>query len=507
MKLNLNIFCISAALLVLNSAVLAEDRLVPGVYPTIQAGIDAAVDGDTVVVAQGTYFENVDFGGKSITVTSTAPNEPAATVIDAAGSGTVVTFPDVASANCVLAGFTVTHGDTSVNGGGMLCLNGSIEINNCIISDNSATENGGGIYIKLANLTLNGCVLSRNSAYGVGNLAGGGGIFTRYGGLILTDCQFNDNTAFNSSGGGIRCTDAELTLVGSTFVSNSSVREGGGVSTDAERATLTDCKFNGNSAKYGGGMCNSHRGATVTNSVFASNSAERGGGICTLQIHSGDLSLNNCTFRSNSADDFGGAVCDEEGGNSVLTNCIFWDNIAFTEGPQIALEQNGTASVSYCCIQGGDLDIYTGSGSTLNWLGGNIEVDPVLANPASGDCHLQSTAGRWDPNRNDWVYDAVSSPCIDAGDPNSDWTAEPWPNGQRINMGAFGGTSQASKSPENGGYIADFDDSGAVDEGDLKIITEKWLIIGISLREDLYGDETIDLRDFAVFAKFWGWRE
>ena len=195
MKLNLNIYCISVILLVLNSGVLAEDLLVPSVYPTIQAGIEAAVDGDIVIVAEGTYFENVNFGGESITVTSTDPNEPGATVIDAAGSGTVVTFADVASANCVLTGFTIINGDASVDGGGMLCLNGSIEINNCIISDNSATESGGGIYTRDADLTLTSCVLSRNSANGVLNLAGGGGIFTMYGDLTLTNCVLSQNSA------------------------------------------------------------------------------------------------------------------------------------------------------------------------------------------------------------------------------------------------------------------------------------------------------------------------
>ena len=425
----------------------------------------------------------------------------------------------------------------------MLCLNGSIEINNCIISDNSATESGGGIYTKDANLTLTNCVLSRNSANGVVNLAGGGGIFTMYGNLtltncvfsqnfayavgnraggggiftrdgelILTDCQFNDNEAVNSSGGGIRCTRAELTLAGCTFVSNSSVGEGGGVSTDEDRATLTDCKFNANEARFGGGMCNSHRGATVTNCVFASNSAERGGGICTLDIHAGDLSLNNCTFSDNSAD-YGGAVCDEKGGNSVLTNCILWGNEAYVEGPEMALLEDkktaskSTASVSYCCFQGGHQDIHTGPDSTVYWLEGNITLDPYFADPGSGDCHLQSMAGRWDTNSNAWVIDSNHSPCIDTGDPASDWALEIWPNAQRINIGAFGGTAQASKSTPTGGNIADIDSSGSVDETDLWLLREKWLSTEDSLRENLNGDGIVNLRDFAILLDNWGWSE
>jgi hypothetical protein len=96
--------------------------------------------------------------------------------------------------------------------------------------------------------------------------------------------------------------------------------------------------------------------------------------------------------------------------------------------------ESDSATVTYCDIQGG-------------WPGeGNIDVDPLFADPASGDYHLKSRAGRWDLNSQNWAQDDVTSPCIDAGDPASDWSAEPLPHGQRINMGAFGGTPQASMS-------------------------------------------------------------
>jgi hypothetical protein len=63
-----------------------------------------------------------------------------------------------------------------------------------------------------------------------------------------------------------------------------------------------------------------------------------------------------------------------------------------------------------------------------------------------GDYHLKSQAGRWDPNTGSWVQDDVTSLCIDAGDPNSPIGEEPFPNGGRINMGAYGGTAEASRS-------------------------------------------------------------
>jgi hypothetical protein len=114
--------------------------------------------------------------------------------------------------------------------------------------------------------------------------------------------------------------------------------------------------------------------------------------------------------------------------------------------------------VTYSDVQGG-------------WPGeGNINADPLFANPihldlsptaiTSGDClaygdyHLKSQGGRWtspssvesDPNSQSWVQDDVTSPCIDAGDLNSPIGDEPEPNGGRINMGAYGGTAEASMS-------------------------------------------------------------
>jgi hypothetical protein len=112
--------------------------------------------------------------------------------------------------------------------------------------------------------------------------------------------------------------------------------------------------------------------------------------------------------------------------------------------------------VHYSDVQGG-------------WSGeGNIDADPCFAalgrwvdtnNPevtvtpsysnsvwVEGDCHLKSQTGRWNPASGSWVLDGVTSPCIDAGDPKSPTGGEPEPNGGRINMGAYGGTAEASKS-------------------------------------------------------------
>jgi len=139
--------------------------------------------------------------------------------------------------------------------------------------------------------------------------------------------------------------------------------------------------------------------------------------------------ITNCTFSSNSAEYFGGGLYSS-GSNPKLTNCIFWENT-----PDEIGAYPSTLIITYSDVQGG-------------WEGeGNIDVDPLFADPANGDYHLKSQAGRWDSLRESWVIDDVTSRCIDAGDPNSPVGLEPEPNGGRINMGAYGGTVEASKSP------------------------------------------------------------
>jgi len=118
---------------------------VPADEPTIQAAILSAGIGDEIVVAQGTYFESIDFLGKAITVRSSDPTNPAVvslTIIDAGNAGHGVAFSNGESSNTIFDGFTVTHG-TETNGGGIFCQNTSPTISNCVVSRNSATIGGG----------------------------------------------------------------------------------------------------------------------------------------------------------------------------------------------------------------------------------------------------------------------------------------------------------------------------------------------------------------------------
>ena len=134
--------------------------------------------------------------------------------------------------------------------------------------------------------------------------------------------------------------------------------------------------------------------------------------------------------------------------------------------------------VNYCCIQG-----LTGALGGI----GNIGDDPCFADANNDDYHLRSQAGRWtsassvepDPNEGRWTRDEVTSPCIDAGDPVSPVGLEPFPNGGRVNMGAFGGTIEASKS-----YFGE-------------------PVCETIVAGDINGDCIVNFNDFAIIALHW----
>jgi hypothetical protein len=271
--------------------------------------------------------------------------------------------------------------------------------------------------------------------------------------------------------------------------------------------------------------------------------------------------LTNCTIVGNSAN-YGGAINYRQS-TACLENSILWANDADL-GSQITLDTSSSVSISYSNVQGGEAAVYD-PGNGLVWDSNNIDTDPCFAcfdansDANLWDFHLQSVYGRWDTgfyridfdndgivnlldfarlagvwlkngdnlpedlNCNgtvdwadlqiftkyyltagyggEWVSDAVTSLCIDAGDPNSDWSGEPWPNGKRINMGAYGGTNQASKN----GNPADFDVDGAVNFVDFAEFCNKWLAQEACI-EDLTDNGVVDFADLGEFADNWLWQ-
>jgi hypothetical protein len=117
-------------------------------FKTIQLGIDAASDGDIVLVAERVYTENIRFLGKNITVSSTDPDDPtvvANTILDEGNAGPVVTFWGLEGEFCVLSGFTIRNGRAE-DGGGIHGRGAHATICNNAIIANCAPDDGGGLY-------------------------------------------------------------------------------------------------------------------------------------------------------------------------------------------------------------------------------------------------------------------------------------------------------------------------------------------------------------------------
>jgi hypothetical protein len=266
-----------------------------------------------------------------------------------------------ANETAVLDGFTITAGNA----------NGSWQDGNV---------HGGGIYNLEGNITLTNCTIADNYAVSHGSFSGGGGIYNDLGNMTLTDCTFIGNSTAWDGGGmynGGWFGESTSTLTNCTFIGNSAGNDGGGFSNDYQSVTLANCMFSGNSAaRWGGGLFNSHFGSAVSNCIFIDNTAgEMGGGVGSYLLYTNSLTLTNCTFSGNSANDLGGAVSNIRtiGKYVKLTNCILWDNSA-SEGPQVTMEQSGELYISYCCLEGGELDVYAPE-AMLVWDESNIGGD------------------------------------------------------------------------------------------------------------------------------------
>ncbi len=471
----------------------------PADFNNIQAAINDSNDGDTIIVADGTYTgdgnRDISFLEKAITLRS--ENGPENCIIDCNGTEMEphrgFYFQSGEDANSVLYGFTITYGyaygGSMLEGssGGIYCQGSSPRIINCIISGNSAGYYGGGMSNFESSPMLINCIFSSNSAN-----SGGGGIFNYYySSPILINCILKSNSTIGNGGGMNNWHNSNPTIVNCTFNGNSTdMKDGGGMYNHESDPTLINCIFTGNSAyNCGGGIRNDGFSPPPTNNLFRDNLANDEDIMSNLGC---DLILTNCTLFDNSAT-YGNAIACNSYGElrpSIvrLTNSILWNG-----GNEIWNNDNSTIIITYSSVQGG-------------WKGlGNIDADPCFAVPNNGDYHLKSQTGRWDTNSQSWVQDDVTSPCIDAGNPGCPLGDESAPNGNRINMGAYGGTAEASKSPPNWRSIADMTNDGVVDSNDLRAYVDYWLESGECIPGDFDRSQFVDFNDFAIFGQNWSY--
>ena len=354
---------------------------VPADQPTIQAGIDAAIPGDTVFVADGTYTGNgnrdIDFGGKGIVLKS--ENGPDFTIIDCQGDSLDphrgFYFHSGEDSTAVVDGFTIRNGN-AVNGGGISCnFNSSPTISDNTISGNSA-NNGGGIHCRYSSPTISNNTISGNSASYYG-----GGIYCRNSNPTISDNTFSGNSAYN--GGGISCRiGSNSSIIDNTFSGNSAVHDGGGIHCDENsNAFISNNHINNNSANSGGGILTYNANPTIGYNIIDGNLANAGGGIfCAYSTN--PVIINN-TISGNSADGDGAISCFDS--NPTVENCI----IAFSKsGRSVFCNPSSNATLTCCDVYGNEGGDWVGCIAGQADTNGNFSADPLFCDTAAVDFSL-----------------------------------------------------------------------------------------------------------------------
>ena len=278
---------------------------VPQDYETIQEGIGASSEGDTVLVALGTYVENINFNGKGITVaswfcTTQDTSYISQTIINRDISVSIAVFENGEDSSSVLSGFTLTDG-WAVNGGAIYCTSSSPSLEHLIIENNMAYYGGGVSFCDNSNPLLESVIIRNNQAN-----YDAGGMECDNSSPILLDVEIKDNTS--RAGGGIYCINNSTPELDKSIISNNSAySDGGGIYCENSDPVIQETTIAGNySDSNGGGIYCLNSCPELSHLSIRDNTADAGGGIALYGYTT--PFLGNLVVENNTAESRGGGI-------------------------------------------------------------------------------------------------------------------------------------------------------------------------------------------------------
>ncbi|MDR2971098.1 MAG: T9SS type A sorting domain-containing protein [Bacteroidales bacterium] len=432
-------------------------------YRTIQAAVNAASNGDIIKVAKGAYSEAVQISQKKVQllggfagngIFDSADPQANITIINgtiAAPCILVYIDAQAISGSLIISGFTIQNGQRGIELSGEYSgfLN-NITIENNIIENNGTQDTdkrGGGIGLEGNDVTIKNNIIRNNKSgrgAAIGVTSGAPDNF------VIACNRIENNTGYGDHAGGV-IINGTGTITENIFDGNIAAAAydygwGGGILVfnydTTKLITLSHNVWRNNQAPSRGGAVFIDEAGKVKmeHELFYNNKTEKSGSAIYVDAdynyNPSVLYMDNCTVSEN-ATDAGEAALFVQESIAHVQNCIFWNNSKdfelVTEG-----EAHTELTVNYTLTQQG----FTGTG--------NFSSDPLFADASNGDFHVKSKNGRYDPSTGQFVKDGVNSPAIDAGNPSSDFSKEPQPNGSRVNLGCYGNTAEASKSESEG---------------------------------------------------------